>query len=198
MAPSDDTTCLDCGYTFPLREGAGPCLKCKKLANHSLDSPEYQDLMVRSQHHALIQSNQYYRNGHNAQCVVSPEGICHPPAYPSTVVPPIVVASLPAKELGCRQVCIFNVLVLSIPSNFCNPGSGPLTTSSAYNASGTASEPNQLRAAATATRLRRAGFQPSQAVGSSRLTTSRLQDHQHGGGAPGEAKTYICFQVCSK
>ncbi|KAJ7021266.1 hypothetical protein C8F04DRAFT_1241479 [Mycena alexandri] len=41
--------CDDCGLTFPLREGVGPCQKCVKLQDHDRDSAAYKDIQKRPQ-----------------------------------------------------------------------------------------------------------------------------------------------------
>ncbi|KAF7440090.1 hypothetical protein PC9H_000433 [Pleurotus ostreatus] len=69
---------------------------------------------------------------------------------------------------------------------------GPLTPSAARSTN--ISDANQARIAATRTRLKHVtqttGLGPT-----THLSTATLQQHQHGGGAPGEPKTLFCFQV---
>ncbi|KAF8185577.1 hypothetical protein K438DRAFT_1765801 [Mycena galopus ATCC 62051] len=36
--------CDGCGCTFPLRQGSEHCLKCKKLSEHGLNTPEYTEI----------------------------------------------------------------------------------------------------------------------------------------------------------
>jgi hypothetical protein len=38
--------CPDCGGSFPLRQGGGPCPKCLKLAPHHRNTVEYDDISV--------------------------------------------------------------------------------------------------------------------------------------------------------
>ncbi|KAL0945667.1 hypothetical protein HGRIS_014819 [Hohenbuehelia grisea] len=56
------------------------------------------------------------------------------------------------------------------------------------------SEANQARAIATTTRLK--NFTQAKNIATTTpLTTSILLQHEHGGGAPGEIKTMIAWQV---
>jgi len=48
--------CEGCGITFPLRQGTGECPKCVKLAEHKIDSPDYNELQVSSNFSASFQS----------------------------------------------------------------------------------------------------------------------------------------------
>lgn len=44
--PNVSEECPDCGGTFPLRQGSGPCPKCIKLAPHHRNTAEYDDISV--------------------------------------------------------------------------------------------------------------------------------------------------------
>ena len=47
--PNVSEECPDCGGTFPLCQGSGPCPKCLKLAPHHRNTAEYDDISVSKQ-----------------------------------------------------------------------------------------------------------------------------------------------------
>ncbi|KAK6980864.1 hypothetical protein R3P38DRAFT_3465753 [Favolaschia claudopus] len=73
-------------------------------------------------------------------------------------------------------------------------GPAPLGPSLAANA---AFESNQRRVQLMRERLKKFGPQAKGAAGTT-LTTASLQSHENGGGAPGEPKIWICWQVLFK
>ena len=48
--------CEGCGITFPLCQGTGECPKCVKLAEHKIDSLDYNELQVSLNFSPSIQS----------------------------------------------------------------------------------------------------------------------------------------------
>ncbi|KAJ7195475.1 kinase-like domain-containing protein [Mycena pura] len=83
------------------------------------------------------------------------------------------------------------IIYLSLPQKFTNRSPAPLGPSLVANA---AFETNQHRSALMMSRMKRFQANNGTTPGTT-LTTAALQEHENGGGAPGEAKIWVCWQA---
>ncbi|KAL0955298.1 hypothetical protein HGRIS_004187 [Hohenbuehelia grisea] len=172
MADSQGQACSDCGATFPQREDStGPCAKCLKLSNLARESAEYADILNWPQ---CEMCGVTYRNMRPP--AVGQVQTCNG-AGCKQATGSVAAGDHDNDELGAQQPLARSVLRGSSAANTTN-------TPETY----------QLRAAATRDRLKLSAQHHNAGPGTTH-TTEALLSYEHGGGAPGEQKFFIAWQV---